>query len=367
MAIIKSGLLFGLYRSASGMTFYKRKGTNSVRSKPVRSLDWEPSTLQRYYQVVFSDINDFIKSTPIMSPLIEGGWGWSRRGNGSSNLNNIIGYIFRSITRAEGGARRDLSSVQGLHQAFIANPLKYFVERCQIVATKYPLAGHAYVFNGNGNLTRISMDVSEVRKWTEKVYRMEGRFRNGSAPFALVSYGSDESGAGASLAFYKFEPSAEGYTIRINTDLIKGRIWQVCIAINENASAAVTSTSGWAISPAIASSSLRQDVPVPVFPSITSVSLNGSVVNEGQHFVFNGGDRIVISGANIVFSDLLARIVLTGGGQDSVTRFGLFSDVTSEDGSTIECTVRSNWLNWTMFDIRSADGTILYRFLGAQN
>lgn len=362
MAIIKSGFLFGIYRSASGLTFYKRKGTSSVRSKPQRSLDWEPSDLQRFYQLVFSRINDFVKSSADMMRVIEGGWGWSRRRNSSSNLNNIIGYIFRSITRYEGGARRPQDESNLLFSEFNSNPLEYFLSRCQMTVSEYPILGSFFVESTSGTASQVIVDKNTVIRWRERVSKQQGRFRSDSKVFFLFGIAKRAGGGGPLFGIRPAVETATGYVFSIQTADVEGSVWQLALAINEDQDASFQATSGWAMSPVVASSVLYGGVQPSDGVSVTSVTLNGSVVTSSDTIPIAAGSILSFIGTNLQASKLFWLDAVPGETGFQALRLGALGTINTDTLSVVSVTMSNALEGVYVASIQDENGTVLYSF-----
>lgn len=329
MATIHSGFLMGLYKSASGMTFYKRRGTSAVRSKPVRSLSWVPSVRQTYFQVIFSAVNDFIKSETWLGALIAGGWGWSRRHNSSSNLNNIIGYIVRTITRREGGERRPIDEVNALGNEFILRPLKFFVERCQLTASKYPLVGEAQVLMSDGVQSTVQISYAECVAWYNKVCAMEGKFRSNPKFYFLVSTGGDGESLNPNIGIYAGEVADGVVKTQIETSVLKNTVFQVSLGINASTDEAYLDPNLWAFSPVIASARLVSSIPPYTPMTVTQVTVAGMVKPTSAPLQINTGQAVEIYGTALTPTEVLVQFYGPNGSSGNSFRLTSVMDVES--------------------------------------
>lgn len=361
MAIIKSGFLMGLYRSSSGMTFYKRRGTPSVRSKPVRSLNWSPSVRQTYFQIIFSAVNDYIKSETWMLPIINGGWGWSRKHNSSSNLNNIIGYIIRTISRREGGERRPIDEVNALGNAFMESPLKFFAERCQLTASKYPIAGKGQIVVGEETEDTFQMSYAECMAWYEKVCNMEGAFRSTPKFYFFISTGGDGNTLSPNISLYGTTISEGMVKTQIDKRILSSTVYQVCLAINAGTDEIILDPNLWAISPVVATNGLISNIPPYTPMSISTISVDGVVRSPTGRLIINTGQNVEISGEALRASEILIQFFGSGGSSGVAFRLTSLMDVTTDTPKLVAGTWKDAFTR-RIENFERSDGTVLIAF-----
>lgn len=317
----------GLYKSASGMTFYKRRGTSAVRSKPVRSLSWHPSVRQTYFQVIFSAVNDFIKSETWLGALIAGGWGWSRRHNSSSNLNNIIGYIVRTITRREGGQRRPMDEVNALGNEFILRPLKFFVERCQLTASKYPLVGESQILISAGAQSTVQVSYAECVAWYNKVCAMEGKFRSNPKFYFLVSTGGDGNLLNPNIGIYEGEVTDGVVKTSIETSILKNTVFQIALGINASTDESYLDPSLWAFSPVVASARLVSSIPPYTPMTITRVEVDNQEKPASSPLQISSGQTVEIYGTALTPNEVLVQFYGSNGTSGNAFRLSSVMDI----------------------------------------
>lgn len=173
MAVIYNGLIISTRKSAGGMNFYKRKGVQCLRNKPVRSAGYVQSAAQNQQNSVFRLVSNFKNDTPNMEVLVRGGWGESVRGKGRTPFNNFSSELLKAITRdAQGNLLRGEAKVESM-VAFSENPGKVFREKCPLTKSAYEALGEGAaleVTTGDGATgVTLSIPKAVIDAWKAKL------------------------------------------------------------------------------------------------------------------------------------------------------------------------------------------------------
>lgn len=173
MAVIYNGLIISTRKSAGGMNFYKRKGVQCLRNKPVRSAGYVQSAAQNQQNSVFRLVSDFKNNTPNVDVLVRGGWGESVRGKGRTPFNNFSSALLKAITRdAQGNLLRGEAKIASMVD-FNDNPGKVFRDKCPLTKSAYESLGEGAVLSvaaGDG-ATGITLTIpkSVIDAWKAKL------------------------------------------------------------------------------------------------------------------------------------------------------------------------------------------------------
>lgn len=173
MAVIYNGLIISTRKSAGGMNFYKRKGIQCLRNKPVRSAGYVQSAAQNQQNSVFRLVSDFKNNTPNVDVLVRGGWGESVRGKGRTPFNNFSSALLKAITRDEqGNLLRGEAKIASMVD-FNDNPGKVFRDKCPLTKSAYESLGEGAVLSvatGDG-ATGVTLTIpkSVIDAWKAKL------------------------------------------------------------------------------------------------------------------------------------------------------------------------------------------------------
>lgn len=299
MAVIKSGVLIGLSKSAGGLTFYNRKGVQVVRSKPQLSRAYVPTDRQLFYKQLFSYVNDFAKSSQSLMRLISGGWGWSRHRNGSTNLNNFIGYMIRLMSRAEGGRKLPFETVQVNLQEFLANPFYFWLGKGASVASSWPIIYNFQVELVDGPSVRVRLPDVSFQEWIGKVSAASGKFRTGSVPWIVFIKQNRNGTVTDPITFKQMtggNPYWEASDLLIDPDNTN---WNVAVCVTADNDISPLMTSDLAVSPILdrfANAPAVDPVPSPI---VTRVWSAGGEFPSGSPFVLGGSIDLNITGTNL--------------------------------------------------------------------
>lgn len=185
MGKVVTGLMIGTTRSAGGINFYKRRGEQCFRNKPVLPEGYVPSEAQQLQKNLFSYVNDFAKSTGNMRLLLSAGWGGLKRTQGASNLNNFVGYYIRTVTRDEGGAKLPYVDVIANVNAVSANAADYWHRFGALTKSEWPIyyGSHQVTTFGSGIAGRIF--AVEAESYRAELVQYAQAFQNSIMPRAI--------------------------------------------------------------------------------------------------------------------------------------------------------------------------------------
>lgn len=201
MAVIDSGLLIGLRRSVGGQTFQRRRGTQLIKNKPTRAATYVPSSMQQFFQDLYSELNVFAKSRVQMQSLIRDGWGGLKRRQGASNLNNFLGYMIRLMTRTNGGGRLDFEAVVANRTEFNEHPFYYWLKTGDMTKSPFPIYFGRVTTEGTDTSYTIKIPENDFRAWVDSVSKISPRYSRDSGYFFVKGQAEKRRPASAGIEY----------------------------------------------------------------------------------------------------------------------------------------------------------------------
>lgn len=177
------------------MNFYKRKGVQVMRAKPVLPADYQPSTYQLFQRQVFRAVIEFAKTNSQVQWLINNGWGGNGTNPGASNLNNFVKEVIMSMTRDKAGVKLPYNDVVQNLDIFLSDPNSWFNTNCQQNMSKYPMYSKDLIQAETvavGSLTgqRFTVYRADIETYRNQLSKFSQAFVNTLPPGLLVT-GSD--------------------------------------------------------------------------------------------------------------------------------------------------------------------------------